>query len=164
MPHDLGSPSEQPWTRTNAYNFQDVSRWKDLGPKFVLQVYRDYQYLRSAGVRRQAECGGHHQQATIAAAAVQFTSGMDAFLSELYPVLLVVMKSTELFDTDGDGMIENSGFPDQTYDIWTARGVHAYCGGVRIVLFYICFQGCCVVIQFRTFFSHLLLKIYRTYI
>ena len=26
------------------------------------------------------------------------------------------------------GMIENSGFPDQTYDIWTATGVHAYCG------------------------------------
>ena len=25
-------------------------------------------------------------------------------------------------------MIENSGFPDQTYDIWTATGVHAYCG------------------------------------
>ena len=29
-------------------------------------------------------------------------------------------------------MIENSGFPDQTYDIWKATGVHAYCGGLWI--------------------------------
>lgn len=36
------------------------------------------------------------------------------------------------FDTDNDGMIENSGFPDQTYDIWIAEGVHAYCGGLWI--------------------------------
>ncbi len=38
VPHDLGSPSESPWLKSNIYNFQDVSRWKDLGPKFVLQV------------------------------------------------------------------------------------------------------------------------------
>jgi hypothetical protein len=25
-------------------------------------------------------------------------------------------------DTNNDDMIENSGFPDQTYDIWTATG------------------------------------------
>jgi non-lysosomal glucosylceramidase len=25
-------------------------------------------------------------------------------------------------DTDGDGLIENGGFPDQTYDNWVARG------------------------------------------
>ena len=36
------------------------------------------------------------------------------------------------FDLDGDGMIENSGFPDQTYDIWVAKGVHAYCGGLWV--------------------------------
>jgi non-lysosomal glucosylceramidase len=40
------------------------------------------------------------------------------------------MDSSARFDTDRDGMIENSGFPDQTYDIWTAKGVHAYCGGL----------------------------------
>lgn len=32
------------------------------------------------------------------------------------------------FDTDGDGLIENSGFPDQTYDIWTVQGPSAYTG------------------------------------
>jgi non-lysosomal glucosylceramidase len=116
VPHDLGSPSEQPWVRTNAYNFQDVSRWKDLGPKFVLQVYRDYRYLR---------CGDSGAPCT-----QNSSSNLDGFLTELYPVLKVVMQSTEAFDADGDGMIENGGFPDQTYDIWTATGVHAYCGGV----------------------------------
>jgi non-lysosomal glucosylceramidase len=34
----------------------------------------------------------------------------------------------ETFDRDGDGLIENSGFPDQTYDIWTVQGPSAYTG------------------------------------
>jgi len=43
------------------------------------------------------------------------------------------MKNMERdFDTDKDGMIENGGFPDQTYDIWSALGVSAYCGGLWI--------------------------------
>ena len=29
-------------------------------------------------------------------------------------------------------MIENSGFPDQTYDTWTATGPSAYCGGLWV--------------------------------
>lgn len=70
--------------------------------------------------------------ATAAAAGSESVSRMDAFLSELFPIVLTVMQCTEAFDTDEDGMIENSGFPDQTYDIWTAKGVHAYCGGLWI--------------------------------
>jgi non-lysosomal glucosylceramidase len=54
------------------------------------------------------------------------------YLEEMYPILVTVMKSMELFDTNNDGMIENSGFPDQTYDIWIAKGCHAYCGGLWI--------------------------------
>jgi non-lysosomal glucosylceramidase len=50
----------------------------------------------------------------------------------MFPVALQVMENTALFDRDGDGMIENEGFPDQTYDIWIASGVHAYCGGLWI--------------------------------
>eukprot|EP01038_Epipyxis_sp_PR26KG_P012239 gene12239-16403_t len=119
VPHDLGSPSEEPWRIVNAYNFQDVSNWKDLGPKFVLQIYRDYYYLSK--IRN----GLNHDNSGIA-------NGMTEFLREVYPIVIQVMKMTEKFDTDGDGMIENSGFPDQTYDIWTALGVHAYCGGLWI--------------------------------
>lgn len=32
------------------------------------------------------------------------------------------MDSELRFDTDGDGLIENSGFADQTYDAWVATG------------------------------------------
>ncbi len=34
------------------------------------------------------------------------------------------------FDLDGDGIIENSGAPDQTFDDWRLQGVSAYCGGL----------------------------------
>jgi uncharacterized protein (DUF608 family) len=37
--------------------------------------------------------------------------------------VVVVMEYTMQFDTDHDGMIKNSGYPDQTYDIWTATGM-----------------------------------------
>jgi len=42
IPHDLGDPAEDPWTLINAYPIHDVSEWKDLNTKFILQVYRDY--------------------------------------------------------------------------------------------------------------------------
>ena len=36
MPHDLGI--DNPWVAVNAYNIHNTSTWKDLNPKFVLQV------------------------------------------------------------------------------------------------------------------------------
>lgn len=115
VPHDVGSPSETPFHVLNAYNFQDVSRWKDLGPKFILQVYRDYIFLlRQDGNKKDNK----HQGKT--------------FVQDLYPILVHVMDYMMSFDLDHDGMIENSGFPDQTYDIWIAKGIHAYCGGLWI--------------------------------
>ncbi len=41
MPHDVGGPADDPFYRPNWYRFQDVNDWKDLGPKFVLQAWRD---------------------------------------------------------------------------------------------------------------------------
>ena len=41
VPHDVGGPDDDPFYRPNRYRFQDVSGWKDLGPKFVLQAWRD---------------------------------------------------------------------------------------------------------------------------
>ncbi|KAG0459065.1 hypothetical protein HPP92_022193 [Vanilla planifolia] len=38
------------------------------------------------------------------------------------------MDYMDQFDRDGDGLIENDGFPDQTYDAWTVHGISAYCG------------------------------------
>eukprot|EP00897_Mesotaenium_endlicherianum_P001002 jgi/Mesen1/10902/ME000095S10242 len=40
------------------------------------------------------------------------------------------METVTKFDRDGDGLIENDGFPDQTYDTWSVHGVSAYCGGL----------------------------------
>lgn len=101
VPHDLGTPSEEPWARVNAYNVQDVSNWKDLNSKFVLQVYRDW-----------------------------IATGDDDFLHDQWEVVKELMHFLSLFDHDGDCMIENEGFPDQTYDAWSVRGVSAYSGGL----------------------------------
>ncbi|XP_011073769.1 non-lysosomal glucosylceramidase [Sesamum indicum] len=99
IPHDLGT--HDPWHEMNAYNIHDTSRWKDLNPKFVLQVYRDF------------------------AATGDFSFGAD-----VWPSVRAAIEYMEQFDRDGDGLIENDGFPDQTYDAWTVHGVSAYCGSL----------------------------------
>jgi len=101
IPHDLGSSLEDPWLKINAYNAQDVSRWKDLNPKFVLQIARDYALTKDR-----------------------------EFLQDLWPAVRTAIAHMYRFDKDGDGMIENDGFPDQTYDVWTAEGPSAYAGGL----------------------------------
>ncbi|MDY6867441.1 MAG: non-lysosomal glucosylceramidase [Chloroflexota bacterium] len=101
IPHDLGSPLEDPWIKINAYNAQDISRWKDLNPKFVLQIARDY-----------------------------FLTEDKSFLEAVWPAVHEAIQYMFQFDKDGDGMIENEGFPDQTYDVWSAKGPSAYCGGL----------------------------------
>ena len=101
VPHDLGSPLEDPWIKINAYNAQDISRWKDLNPKFVLQVARIYFQIKD-----------------------------HAFLEEVWPAVKLSIEFMSQFDKDGDGMIENEGFPDQTYDVWSANGPSAYSGGL----------------------------------
>lgn len=115
VPHDLGSPSETPYKDVNAYNFQDVSHWKDLGSKMILQCYRDYIYLSEKYSKNQL-----------------IQDRLQELIRSWYPNLLQVMQKMKSFDCNNDDMIENSGFPDQTYDIWIAKGVHAYCGGLWI--------------------------------
>lgn len=56
----------------------------------------------------------------------------DPFLVRMYPIVLAVMEYQQQFCTLQNDMIQNSGFPDQTYDIWTATGTSAYCGGLWI--------------------------------
>lgn len=97
VPHDLGT--HDPWQEMNAYNIHDTSKWKDLNPKFVLQVYRDF----------------------------AATNDM-SFGAEVWPAVCAAIDYMEQFDRDKDGLIENDGFPDQTYDTWTVHGISAYCG------------------------------------
>ncbi|KAF6124481.1 glucosylceramidase beta 2 [Phyllostomus discolor] len=101
IPHDIGDPDDEPWLRVNAYVIHDTADWKDLNLKFVLQVYRDY-----------------------------YLTGDQGFLRDMWPVCLAVMESEMRFDKDQDGLIENGGYADQTYDAWVTTGPSAYCGGL----------------------------------
>ncbi|KAK8971309.1 hypothetical protein KSP40_PGU005733 [Platanthera guangdongensis] len=101
VPHDLGL--FDPWVKVNAYNLHDSNRWKDLNPKFVLQVYRD-----------------------------TIITGDKSFARAVWPSVYIAMAYMDQFDKDGDEMIENEGFPDQTYDVWAVNGVSAYSGGLWV--------------------------------
>jgi non-lysosomal glucosylceramidase len=104
-PHDLGAPNEHVWEKINYTSYQDCNLWKDLGSDFVLQVYRDF----------------------------VMTGRRDhAFLAECWPAITATLKYLKKFDLDGDGIPENSGAPDQTFDDWRLKGVSAYCGGLWI--------------------------------
>ncbi|MBF2021338.1 MAG: bile acid beta-glucosidase [Hydrococcus sp. C42_A2020_068] len=104
-PHDLGAPNEHPWEKTNYTSYQDCNLWKDLGSDFVLQVYRDFVLTGAKDV---------------------------AFLWECWQSIVETLAYLKKFDRDGDGIPENSGAPDQTFDDWRLRGISAYCGGLWI--------------------------------
>ena len=102
-PHDLGAPNENPWIATNYTSYQDCNQWKDLPSDFVIQVYRAY----------------------------QMTGADDGqFLSDCWPAVVETLAYLKQFDADGDGLPENGGAPDQTFDDWRLQGVSAYCGGL----------------------------------
>src|SRR6202040_3270567 len=42
VPHDLGVPEEDPFKQVNQFSWQDTNGWKDLNPKLVLTIYRDF--------------------------------------------------------------------------------------------------------------------------
>ena len=121
VPHDVGGPSGIPWKRNNAYNFQDVSRWKDLGTKFVLQVMRDYVVRNNS---QPLSSNSNNINKTYESKEALY------FVTKCWPAVKAVMNKMKEFDRDNDGMIENEGFPDQTYDIWSAKGPSAYSGGL----------------------------------
>ncbi|NJM19028.1 MAG: bile acid beta-glucosidase [Richelia sp. RM1_1_1] len=102
-PHDLGAPNEHVWEKTNYTSYQDCNQWKDLGCDFVLQVYRDFIYTGSTDIE---------------------------FLADCWNAIVETLNYLKAFDQDGDGIPENSGAPDQTFDDWRLQGVSAYCGGL----------------------------------
>jgi non-lysosomal glucosylceramidase len=103
VPHDVGGPDDDPYYRPNWYRFQDVNGWKDLGPKFVLQAWRD---------------------------AVAAGPDGDALIRDVFPAVEAVLGRLALADRDGDGLPEHDGEPDQTYDTWPMRGPSAYGGSL----------------------------------
>jgi non-lysosomal glucosylceramidase len=103
VPHDVGGPGDDPYHRPNWYRFQDVNGWKDLGPKFVLQAWRD---------------------------AVADGGDGAALIGDVYPTVDAVLRRLTESDRDGDGLPEHDGVPDQTYDTWPMRGPSAYGGSL----------------------------------
>ncbi|WP_138501708.1 GH116 family glycosyl hydrolase [Nostoc sp. PA-18-2419] len=102
-PHDLGAPNEHVWEKTNYTSYQDCNLWKDLSSDFVLQVYRDFLLTGAKDVE---------------------------FLADCWNAVVQTLNYLKTFDLDGDGIPENSGAPDQTFDDWRLQGVSAYCGGL----------------------------------
>lgn len=129
----------------NAYNFQDVSHWKDLSSKFILQVYRNVYALQEnlrQGIITDRLIDQFHPNLTCLPSEIRHNlvelqrQALQSYIERCYPLLLRVMERMENhFITASEvspGMIQNSGFPDQTYDIWIATGTHCYCGGLWI--------------------------------
>ena len=44
------------------------------------------------------------------------------YLKAMYPACKTIIEKTMEWDKDGDGLIENSKCPDQTYDSWVMEG------------------------------------------
>jgi non-lysosomal glucosylceramidase len=103
VPHDLGVPDEDPFKQINQFSWQDTNGWKDLNPKFVLMVYRDFVFTG----RKDKE-----------------------FLRSTWPAVQESLDYLRKYDHDGDGLPENEGYPDQTYDEWVVRGESAYSGSL----------------------------------
>jgi non-lysosomal glucosylceramidase len=60
-----------------------------------------------------------------------FTGRKDtAFLRYNWPAVQEAIEYLRKYDHDGDGIPENDGYPDQTYDEWVVRGESAYCGSL----------------------------------
>jgi non-lysosomal glucosylceramidase len=57
-------------------------------------------------------------------------TGDKVFARAVWPAVYAAMAYMDQFDRDRDSLIENDGFPDQTYDTWPVHGVSAYCGGL----------------------------------
>ncbi len=100
LPHDLGAPLEDPFVTPNAYTWRDSTGWKDLNSFFVITMARD---ARRAGPK---------------------------WLQRHFPAIEAAMDRLAGFDRDDDGLIENDGVPDQTFDNIVMKGPSAYCAGL----------------------------------
>ncbi len=103
IPHDLGKNRlDSPSNGTTYY------LWKDLNPKFILMVYRDYLW-----------------------------SGNKHFLKALYPHVKRALQWTISIDHDGNGLPDHEG-EDQTFDLWKFQGVNAYTAGIFLAALLAC--------------------------
>lgn len=211
---------EEPFILHNAYNIHDVSEWRDLNVKFILQVFRDITFLKSIkqqqdnldryqsleyidedvdenedlysrstnqivdrvfdnisksnmqnkikplnGMCKHSESDSKPNKPRVKYVSISSNDYMDEdmtyvkhgsilrqnsnpfvlssqtshygelmaeyetevfdseqYLHDMYPVCRKLVDTILTWDKDGDGMIENTGTADQTYDIWVMTG------------------------------------------
>ncbi len=101
-PHDLGGPGEDPFFTTNSYTYRDATIWKDLNCDLILCLFREGRAM-----------------------------GKD-WRVQRFPAVRAAIEYLQVFDQDGDGLIENEGIPDQTFDNIPMLGASSYCGGLWI--------------------------------
>lgn len=101
-PHDLGGPGEDPFVVPNSYTYRDSTVWKDLNCDLVLCIYRE-------GRRMDRD-----------------------WRVARFPAVRAAIDHLQQYDRDGDGLIENDGTPDQTFDNIPMTGPSSYCGGLWI--------------------------------
>jgi uncharacterized protein (DUF608 family) len=103
LPHDMGSPAEDPWIQLNGYvHRDDPNRWKDHNPAFIIARYLHGQL-----------CG------------VPLTA-------DEYYSLQVVANFTEAQDTAGLGVPRHVAFGDSTWDNLDMKGLSAYTASLCI--------------------------------
>ncbi len=103
IPHDLGKNRlDMPSNGTTFYF------WKDLNPKFILMVYRDYLW-----------------------------TGNKNFLKALYPHVKKALGWSIRNDFDGNGLPDHEG-EDQTFDLWKFKGTNAYTAGIFLAALLAC--------------------------
>ncbi len=101
-PHDLGGPGEDPFITPNSYTYRDGTLWKDLNCDLVLCILREGRHMGSDWRR------------------------------DRFPAVRAAINHLQQYDRDGDGIIENEGIPDQTFDNIPMTGPSSYCGGLWI--------------------------------
>ena len=101
-PHDLGGPGEDPFVTPNSYTYRDGTLWKDLNCDLAICVLREGRHMDAEWRRRQ------------------------------FPAVRASIDHLQQFDRDRDGLIENEGIPDQTFDNIPMTGPSSYCGGLWI--------------------------------
>lgn len=101
-PHDLGGPGEDPFYSANSYTYRDATIWKDLNCDLILCLFREGKEM-----------------------------GKD-WRVKRFPAVRSAIEYLQVFDQDEDGLIENEGIPDQTFDNIPMLGASSYCGGLWI--------------------------------
>ena len=97
--HDLGSPFDP---KPDAYNWHNVAEWKDLAPKYILMLLRNYHFTKDASLLK--DCW----------------DSVEASLQYLRDMIL-----------EGHSIPLTNG-TDDTFDNLSSFGITIYCGSLWV--------------------------------